>query len=330
MTKATSIDQVTRRTALFGAGAAALAVSGTSAPVQAASPAAGRQVPGISRYKLGDFELMALNDGINKMPLKDGFVSNAPFDEVKAAMREAFLPEDELGIQFNPLLINTGRKLVLIDAGTGGQLAPTAGMLVENMEVSGLDPKSVDAVVISHFHFDHVLGLTTKEGEPVFPNAEIFVPEPEWAYWMDDGEMSRASRARLPTFQRLRELFGPLAKDITRYKPEQEVIPGIVAHSAFGHTPGHMTFRIASGSEQMMSLSDTTNHPALFVRNPGWHVTFDMDPAMAEATRRRLLDMVAADRMLVHGYHFPFPSNGHIAKDGDRFSFVPSVWSPIL
>ncbi|MDX6807591.1 MBL fold metallo-hydrolase [Terrihabitans rhizophilus] len=330
MTKSGFEPAFTRRAWMAAGGAAAVSTLLPAGAARAAAPAAGRQVPGIYRYRIGEFELTAINDGANMMTLKDGFVRNAAFEDVKASLHDAFLPTDVVAIPFNQLVVNTGRKLVLIDTGTGGQLAPTAGRLVENMEAAGLDAKSVDTVIISHFHSDHILGLRTKEGAAVFPNAEVFVGEAEYAFWMDDGQMSRAPEGQKTTFQNVRKIFGPMAKDLTRYTGEQELVPGIVAHEAFGHTPGHMIFRISSGGDQVLFLSDTTNHPALFVRNPGWHAVFDMDPVMAEATRRRVLDMAAAERLKVQGYHFPFPGHGYIAKEADRYRYVPAGWLPVI
>lgn len=321
---------ISRRAALTAGCAAGAAIALGGAPAHAAAPSAGKQVPGIYRYNIGSFELTSINDGVNIMPLKDGFVKNAALPDVQAALHDAYLPENTLNIPFTQLIVNTGRQVVLIDTGTGGQLAATAGMLIENMEAAGIDPKSVDTVLISHFHGDHILGLRDKEGALAFPNAEVFVPEPEWQFWMDEGEMSRAPEARRGAFQNVRKTFEPMAKDLKHYASGDELVAGIVAHGAYGHTPGHMAFRIASGDEQMIALSDTSNHPALFVRNPGWHATFDMDPVMAEASRRRIFDMAAADRTLVQGYHFPFPATGYIAKEGDRYDFVPSAWSPVL
>lgn len=322
------MPELTRRAA-FGALAASAAISSIQ-PAAAAAPAAGRQVPGIYRYKIGEFEITAINDGIGLRPVAEGFVKNAPLDAVKAALEEAFLPTDKLAIPYTQLIVNTGHRLVLIDTGTGGQLTPTAGNLIENMEAAGLDDKAVDTVIISHFHGDHILGLLAKDGKKAFPNAEVLVPEPEWAFWMDESQASRAPEGQKQAFATVRKVFEPIVKDVTHYKAEEEIVPGITSIAAYGHTPGHMAFRVASGSDQLLVLSDTSNHPALFVRNPGWHAVFDMDAGMAEETRRRLFDMAAADRLQVQGYHFPFPATGHIAKAGDKYDFVPAFWNPVL
>jgi glyoxylase-like metal-dependent hydrolase (beta-lactamase superfamily II) len=324
------MSDFTRRAA-FGAFAAAAALPVVGAPTaRAAAPAAGRQVPGIYRYKVGEFELTAINDGVGLRPMQDGFVKNAKLEDVKSALEAAYLPTDKLPIPYTQLIVNTGRRVVLIDTGTGGQLAPTAGMLIENMEAAGIDAKAVDTIIISHFHGDHIMGVRTKEGELAFPNAEVQVPEPEWAFWMDEGTASRAPEGMKQNFANAQKIFGPIAKDVKRYEADKELVPGITSIAAYGHTPGHMAFRISSGSDQLIVLSDTSNHPALFVRNPGWHAVFDMDAAKAEENRRKMFDMVSADRLQVQGYHFPFPASGHIAKNDTGYEFIPAAWNPLL
>lgn len=324
--------EIDRRALL--AGSAALAASGLLPPFVppafAAAPAARRQVPGAYRYKLGDFELTAVTDGIARRPLDPAFVRNAKIEDVKRALEEAFLPTDVLGIPFTALLVNTGNRMVLIDAGNGGMGSGTAGLLAENMTAAGIEAAAVDSVVISHFHGDHINGVRAKSGELLFPNAEVLVPEGEWAFWMDEGQASRAPEHLKGNFKGARRVFGPIAKEVRRFGAEAEIQPGIKAVPAAGHTPGHTAFRISSAGQEMLLLSDTTNHPALFVRNPTWQAAFDMDGDKAAETRRRLLDMAVADRLLVQGYHFPFPASGHIAKDGDRYRYVPIDWNPVL
>lgn len=324
------MDGMSRRT-LLAAGGAAAAAAGAAAPARAAAPAAGRQSPGVYRYRVGAFEVTALMDGIARRPLDGSFVRNASLEDVKEAMEDAFLGKELVPISFTTLVVNTGSRLVLIDTGTGGRMAATAGQLYENLSAAGVDPKAVDTVLISHFHPDHIGGLRLKSGELAYPNADVIVPEAEWAYWMDDGQMSRAPDAMKNAFAIVRKVFDPMAKDVRRVKGELELVPGITSIPAPGHTPGHTAFRLSSNGEQLIIWSDTTNHPALFVRHPGWHAVFDMDPEAAEATRRRMLDMVANDRLLVAGYHFPFPAVGHIAPRGGReYAFIPQMWNPAL
>ncbi len=323
------MTQITRRSLIAGT-MLATAATALPRPVAANAPAAGKQAASIYRYKIGEFEMTAIHDGVWIRPIDEKFVRNVAFDEVQKVLADAFLPKDKLPIPFTTLLVNTGSKLVLLDTGTGGQLAPTAGTMAANLVAAGIDPKSVDVIVISHFHPDHINGIKTKENELVFTNAEILVPAPEWTFWMDDAKMSTAPEGLKGNFLNVRRVFGNIAKDVRHYEPGQEVAPGIASIAAYGHTPGHTAFAVASGNQSMLVLSDTTNHPWLFARNPEWQAVFDMDGNMAVDTRKKLLDRAAADRMLVQGYHFPFPASGYIGREGKGYNFVPVMWQPSL
>lgn len=305
-------------------------VSATLPHVALAAAAPARQAPGFYRYKIGELEVTALNDGVWNRPLDDKFVRNAPFPDVRKAMADAFLPENTLPIPFTTLLVNTGSKLILLDTGTGGQLAPTAGTMSANLAAAGVDARAIETIIISHFHPDHINGLKTKENALVFPNAEVNVPSPEWAYWMDDGKMSTAPEGLQGNFRNVRRVFGDMADRIKRYEPGKDVAPGIGTIAAYGHTPGHTAFTISSGSQSLLALSDTANHPALFVRQPEWSPVFDMDQAMGIEARKRLLDRAAADRMRIAAYHFPFPATGYVARRGIGYDFIPAQWQPSL
>jgi glyoxylase-like metal-dependent hydrolase (beta-lactamase superfamily II) len=319
---------VSRRTLLAGSAVTALAAG--AGPAASEAPAAGTATPGIYRYKIGSFELTALYDGIWYRPITDAFIRNAPFAEVEHALDAAFMPHDSLATPFTTLVVNTGRKLVLIDTGTGGQIAPSAGVLRDNLAAAGIDPKAVDAIVISHFHPDHINGIKDKDNALIFPNAEIMVPEPEWAYWMDDANLNAAAADLKLTFRNQRRIFADIEKQVTRFAPGKEVAPGVVTLPAPGHTPGHTVFAIHSGDQSLMVLSDTAQHPAVFARHPDWQAAFDIDGDAAVATRKKLFDRAAADRMLVTGYHFPFPACGHLVKTASGYEHVPVEWQPKL
>jgi glyoxylase-like metal-dependent hydrolase (beta-lactamase superfamily II) len=226
-------------------------------------------------------------------------------------------------------LVNTGAKVILIDTGTAGQVADTAGSLLDNLYVAGTDPKAIDTILISHFHPDHIDGLKTIDGAKVFPNAEILVPEPEWAFWMNDTNMGPAQGAVKRYFLNARRIFKDIAGEVRRFAPGAEVAPGIVSVPAYGHTPGHTAFAINSGNQSMLAMSDTVRNPYLFARYPDWQPTFDMDGPQAVAARRQMLDRVVADRMLVQAYHFPFPACGHMAKTATGYELVPVEWQPL-
>ncbi len=319
---------LTRRSLIAGA---ALAAIGTGAdPAAAVAPPADKQAPAIYRYKIGSYQLTALYDGIWYRPITDKFIRNAPFAEVEHALDAAFMPHDRLATPFTALVVNTGSKLVLIDTGTGGQISPSAGELRDNLIAAGIDPNAVDQIVISHFHPDHINGIKDKDNRLIFPNAEIMVPAPEWAFWMDDANLNSAPADLKPTFLNQRRIFTDIARQVTHYQPGKEVAPGIVTLPAPGHTPGHTVFAIHSGDQSLLVLSDTAQHPAVFARHPDWQAAFDVDGAEAVATRKKIFDRAAADRMLITGYHFPFPACGHLIKTATGYEHVPIEWQTSL
>ena len=322
---------INRRDLMSGAAVAAAAsampvsfVTNTAEAAEMGKPA------GIFSYKLGDMECMALNDGVANFPLPDKFVKNASLDDVKAALERALMDPSTMSIPFTAMVVKTGGKTVLLDTGNGPAAGGTRGKLFSNLEAAGIDRNSIDIVAISHFHPDHIGGLLDEAGEKSFPNAELVVPGVELSFWLDDGNLSKASDAMKPRFELARKNVGAYTDATRPVGDGADVTPGIVAQAAHGHTPGHTVFRLSSGDKQMMILSDTTNHPALFVRHPNWHVQFDMDAEMAAKTRVRLLDQVSADDMLVAGYHFPFPATGHIVKDGAGYQLALAAWQPQL
>jgi len=250
--------------------------------------------------------------------------------DAQKTLGDQFQRTDKMVVPFTPLMVNTGSKLVLIDTGTAGRFVPTASSFMDNLTAAGFDPKQVDTVVISHFHGDHINGLRTKDEQLAFPNAEIMVPAPEWALWMDETKLTTVPENQKGNFANSRRVFGSIANKVTRFDPGKEVAPGITSIAAYGHTPGHTAFAIASGNQSMMTIVDATNNAYMFVRNPEWQVSFDTDGAMAVETRKRLLDRAAADKMLVGGYHWPFPAVGYITKEGSGYRLNPVAYSHML
>ena len=319
---------LTRRTLL--AGSALTALTGCADLAAAAAPPAGAEVPGIYRYRIGSFEVTALYDGIWYRPITDKFIRNAPFAEVESALAAAFMPADKLATPFTTLIVNTGKLLILIDTGTGGQIAPSAGALRANLAAAGVDAKAIDVIAISHFHPDHINGIKDKDDELVFANAEILVADDEWKFWMDDANLNAAPSDLKSAFRNQRRIFSSIARNVTRFSPGAEIAPGVVALAAPGHTPGHTVFALYSGDQSLLVLGDTAQHPAVFARHPDWQAAFDIDGDAAVATRKKLFERAAADRMLVTGYHFPFPACGHLIKTASGFEHVPVEWQPNL
>jgi glyoxylase-like metal-dependent hydrolase (beta-lactamase superfamily II) len=322
------MHEMTRRELIFSAAAtaAAFGLTGrlTFPRVAHAQMAMGQ---GFHRYRVGSIEVTALSDGVWERAHDPGFIKNATVEETKAALAAAGLPTEFVPIPFTPNLLKTGGQLVLIDTGTGsGQTGgPKAGALMKNLAAAGVEPGAITAIVISHFHPDHIFGLMSKapDNTATFPNAAVHVPDGEFNFWMDPA-IERLPEGRRPVARRVQEIFPRLKDRLHTFASGAEVVPGVRAVEAPGHTPGHTAFHVSSGSDQLLVLGDTTNIPALFARNPGWHAAFDQDAAMAEATRRRLFDRAVAEKAMVTGYHFPFPAVGTIMKDGTGYTFVPA------
>jgi glyoxylase-like metal-dependent hydrolase (beta-lactamase superfamily II) len=330
------MTHLTRRSLLAGTAAAALATIPAAAPARAAAPPAGKQAPGFYRYTVGTYEITVVTDGAARVPLPEDFVTNIKKDEVQAALAAAHMNSEIFFNPFNPIVVNTGAKLVLIDTGTGEanyqQSKGAAGQFLTNLTAAGIDPKTIDTVIISHYHGDHVNGLLRADNSLSFPNAEILVPAEEHKFWMDDGEMSRAPKGRMEgLFKNNRRVFsGEVLKHLRTYEWDKEVVPGITAVGTPGHSWGHTSHVVASGSSKVFVQADVTHVPYLFARHPGWHAFYDQDGPKAEATRRKVYDMLAAERMAVQGFHYPFPSLGHIEKDGSGYRVVPDAWNPAI
>src|SRR5205814_7971020 len=292
----------------------------------AVSPAFAQRTPGPAKgfvtYKVGAAEVTALYDGIWEKAHDPAFIANASVEDVKAAMVKAGLPPDFVSIPFTVAVVKTGGKTVLCDSGTGGQVQPTAGKMMASMKAAGIDPAGIDTVLISHFHPDHIFGLMEKEtNRGVFPNAEIVVSDVEYKFWTDPAVIDRLAEARKGLARRIQAVF-PTWKNIRQVAGEPEVAPGIRFVNSPGHTPGHRAFHPSSGASELMISNDTAYVPALVVANPGWHGQYDQDAALAETSRRKLLDRVIADKVMICGYHFRFPGAGTIAKDGSGYALT--------
>jgi glyoxylase-like metal-dependent hydrolase (beta-lactamase superfamily II) len=333
------MNDLDRRHLLAGAAAVGAATALTplgALSARAAVPPAATQAPGFYRYKVGAYECTSINDGARSFPLPDTFVKNVPKEEVVAAAEAAYMPKGMVTVPFNPQLVNTGSKLVLIDCGNGiSTYEPTKGAVgrtMQNLAAAGVDPKSIDVVLISHLHPDHTNGIRAADGSMAFPNAEIMVPAKDWEFWMSDENAAKAQSNEMMKnyFNNVRKIYAGIESKVTKYDWGKEVAPGITSVAAPGHTPGHTAFVIASGSSKILIQSDVTNIPEFFLRNPDWHVAYDADPVLAQETRHKFYDMAAAEKALVVGFHFTFPSIGHVEKDGSKYRLVPVAWNPVI
>jgi glyoxylase-like metal-dependent hydrolase (beta-lactamase superfamily II) len=313
-----------RRDVVVSAGLAA--AFGLASRVAVIGPAQAQRTPGpatpFHKFKVGAFECTSVYDGIWEKPHDPAFIKNASVDEVKSALRAAGETDAFVPIPFTPLVVSTGRDLILFDTGTGGQVQPTAGTFLANMKAAGIDRAKVTKVMISHFHPDHIFGMIDKEtNAQLYPNAEIVVSVPEYKFWTDTAVIEKLPEPRRPVARRIQATF-PTWKNMRQVEGEVEVAPGIRTVSTPGHTPGHISFHLASGDAQMIYSADTFYQPALSMRTPQWHGVFDQDGPAAERSRRALAERLVADKILVTGYHFPWPAGGTLSRDGSAYALT--------
>lgn len=280
--------------------------------------------PGFRRTKVGEVEVIALQDGVARRPLGEEFVKNAPLTEVRALLASQGLSSDYIDVPFTPFLIVAGSRRILLDTGLGEFGGPTTGKLLEQLRAAGLQPGDIDTVLISHYHGDHINGLRNKAGEFAFPKAKVMVPAAEHAFWMDDAKMAAAPEGMKGAFANVRRTFSQMPAGMLQpFEAGAELAPGLRSIAAYGHTPGHTLFQLQSAGQSFVYVADLTNVPALFARNPDWAVTFDMDAEAARKVRREIFQRIVDSQSMVGGFHFPFPAFGRMQPMGQGYAFQP-------
>lgn len=304
---------ISRRHALLAAAALPLAPTLAALPAAAAAPLQGpAQGAGFNRFRLGAFEVTTLQAGsrISDKP-QETFGMNATPEEFAAVSAAAFIPADKTRNFFNPVLVNTGTELVLFDTG----LAPEG--ITGALAAAGVTPDQVDVVVLTHMHGDHIGGLAGEAGV-TFPNARYVTGQVEYDFWAGQANEGFDAKVR------------PLAEKMTFLQGNGQVVGGITAVEAFGHSPGHMAYMIESGDARLALTADTANHYVWSLAKPDWEVRFDADKPAAAATRKQLFGMIASERMPFIGYHMPFPGVGFVEVQGDGFRYVPVTYQMML
>lgn len=305
---------VTRRATLVGAAAL------VGAPALAKAPFLGVDIPNRYRFKIGAFEVTTILDGSVRLPnLHSIFGRNAAAEEVRALAQANLLPPERFEMPFSVTLVNTGRELILFDSGNGGitRRRPDAGNLLARLGEAGYSADQIDLVAITHFHPDHIGGLT-ENGKPAFPNAAYVMGSTEYDFW------TPADKAESPLGRLMRTHILPFAEKTVFLKGGDGVVSGIEAVDASGHTPGHLAYHIESEGARLMLTGDVANHYVVSLQRPDWHVKFDMDKEKAAAARREIFGMIAADGIPFVGYHMPAPAVGYVETKGDGFRYIPA------
>ncbi len=286
-----------------------------------------QQVPGVYHRRVGDIVVTAISDGFLDGGL-DVLRNIAP-EEARQILSDSFRPARRTAV--NAFLLYSAGRLALIETGSGNYLLPTAGKVLANLAAAGVDPASIETVLLTHMHPDHSAGLSDPAtGRRHFPNAELVVHENEPRHWFDDAKMAVATeRAKKLYFQCAREQVTPY-KDRTRLFQQGEVFPGVTAIPCHGHTPGHTSFMISSGNEQLLIWGDTVHVPEVQTARPEVCMEFDTDAEAAAATRRRVFDMVATDRLLITGMHLHFPGFAHLVRRGSGYQLIAEAWEQAL
>jgi glyoxylase-like metal-dependent hydrolase (beta-lactamase superfamily II) len=325
------LDGLTRRGLITGA--ATLAAASLAGPALARAPMRNTPAPAFYRFKLGEFEVTVVSDG----PLNLGEPTGDVFkglskEEMVQTLANHYLPTNGVKLDQNAVVINTGPQLVLIDTGTGPTIkafGPDAGRLPTNLKVAGIDPKSVDAILITHAHPDHCFGLMNAKAARIFPKARICMTEADFNFFTDESKASINDMMRM-LIDGARKSLLPNRDRIVFIKDGQEVVPGIQAMLTPGHTVGHTSFMITSQGQSLFNTGDICHHHIISTEKPRVPFSFDTDGQQGVASRLKAFDMLSSTRTPMLAYHFPWPGIGYIGKQGDAYRYFPAPLRTVL
>jgi len=303
-------QNLTRRDVLLGAAAAAAASAG-SVTAHAAPP---------HRLTVGAFELTVVSDGHLVLPASF-LAPDAPEADRAALLTEAGVTGNEFQSPTNCTLIRAGRELILVDTGSGPHFMPTAGKLADNLATAGIERDAITMVVYTHGHPDHLRGVVDEFDEPVLPKARYVVAAAEWDFWHGANALSGLPPERAGFVTGARRSFAHIKDKVRMVKPGDDVVTGVRVLATPGHTQGHVSLEVAGGDGLVIG-GDALTHALISFRHPEWRPQADHVPDLAAATRARLLDRLATDRMKLIGFHLPWPGVGHVERKDRAYRFV--------
>lgn len=312
------------------AGASGLLLGSTVPRRAAAQNAALGPVGNVSHYRfqIGDITATVLSDGLIGGP-PSVYAGDAPEQELHDVLRKAFLPTDFMTLNLNVLLLEIDGRRVLLEAGAGVTMGPHGGRLFDSLRAIGLSADDIDVIVISHTHPDHVGNLRNAEGGRAFSRATVMAPRADWAFFVEQDPdltyMPVSAEFRQSFAANIKRSVEPYVPDIVLYEAGDEILPGLTTIAAFGHTPGMVAFLVQSGSAQVLLTADLAYHPVINI-DQSWRPGPDRDQEAAARSRNRVFDQAAADKMLVLGFHYPFPGLGRILRTDTGFAWVPAGW----
>ena len=296
----------------------ALGAGGMAALAMALQP---RLARALGTSKLGEADISVVSDGHLTLPLSF-LAPEVPKADLDALLTANGLPTDALKPDCNVTFFKSGDRLVVFDVGSGANFMPTAGELLANMEEAGISPSDVTDVIFTHAHPDHLWGLVDDFDEVVFPEANYYIGQAEWDFWRADDTLANMSEERKTFVVGAQSRLAVLEDRINLIKPGQEVVPGVEAVDTAGHTPGHLSYMLHSGSDSMLVIGDAISNHVMSFMKPEWPSGSDQDPAKGIETRKALLDRLANDKSRIVGYHLPHPGEGRVERDGTAYRFA--------
>ena len=312
---------ISRRSALLGS-AAVVGASGLVGfgAAHAKAPMAKSQTSYYYRFPVGEFQATVVSDGPLPLGEPSATMKGMTKEEIGKALTDNFLPTDQIVLEQNILVLNTGSRLVLFDSGMGTSkmFGATTGRILASLKEAGINPAQIDDVICTHAHIDHIGGLADTKGKRYFPNATIHISKADYDFWTDEKKLGGDLKAFVT---HARQNLLPYKDRVKFVEDGKDVLPGIQAMSAPGHTVGHTIFIIKSGGKTLAFTGDTTHHQILLTEKPRTEFAYDTDPKLAVQSRLKVFDMIASQKIPMIAYHFPWPGYGNLAKSGDGYRY---------